>query len=360
MDEVIIENSNNQEELLEEKPTTIELSMSELIIETHDFEKSIKQIKVFSEKIPKNLEFKMVKTDGWFFHLGEHKVTGTELNTLTEKIQDYLIDFNLLHIKFIKEFGQVYNALKALDKDYIQAILIAFKSAEKANDEVKVAQGDITKTIDLQKKTINVLKQFKEKIESYEHLEDVDKIWDNSQKIREEILSINSDIRKINSYTKNLLQAVETLSQFKSTLENYEHLKDIDILWSKSESFIKEISGISKKLDDISISIVSQEQTINYLLQFKERLDNYEHLKEIDETWGRIKVFESEMTESKDNLKCHKEQIHILNNCLQEFQKKNDESSKTFSKKLKIVYAIAGSSIGIAIIEFVLLLLRII
>lgn len=332
--------------------------MGELIIKKHDFEASKNQLKVFSEQTPKDLELRKVEISGGFFGLGDHTVTGNELNSLTTQIQDYLIDFNSLHTKFIKEIGQVYNALEALDKDYIQAILIAIKAAEKANNEVKVAQGDITKTIELQKKTINVLKQFKEKIGSYEHLEDVDKLWNASLKIREEISSINNDIKNINASAKNQLQRIETLNQFKTTLEECEHLKDIDMLWSQSESFSKEISGINKKLDETAISIDSQEQSIGLLLQFKDKLDNYEHLEEIDETWDKFKTFEMDIITSKDIINVHEGQIDGLKYSLKEMQKQNDERSQSFSKKLKIAYALAGSSIGIAIIAFVVLMLR--
>lgn len=334
--------------------------MSELIIKTHEFEASKKQLKVFSEQTPTDLELRKVEISGGFLGLGDHKVTGYELNSLTTQIQEYLIDFNSLHTKLIKEFGQVYNALEALDKDYIQAILIAIKAAEKANNEVKVAQGDIANTIELQKKTINVLKQFKEKIESYEHIGDVDKLWDTYLKIREEISSINSDIKNINVSAKGQIQAIETLNQFKTVLEEYEHLKDIDMLWSQSESFSKEVSGINKKLDDTAISIDSQEQSIGLLVQFKDKLNNYKHLEEIDKIWDKYKSFESDIITSKDIIKVHEGQIDGLRNSLQEMKKENDERSQTFSKKLRTAYVLAGSSIGIAIIEFVLLMLRII
>lgn len=442
--------------------------MGELIIQKHDFEASKNQLKVFSEQTPKDLELRKVEISGVFFGLGDHTVTGNELNSLTTQIQDYLIDFNSLHTKFIKEIGQVYNALEALDKDYIQAILIAIKATEKTNNEVKVAQGDITKTIELQKKIINVLKQFKEKIESYkhladidnmwndsqklqkdvaaisnnvantaasikvntqelkslnkfkeqiekikhiknidelwndsqyfkkeilsiadkidniivslenqlqtldtltqfkekiesyEHLGDVDKLWDDALKIRDEISSISNEIRNINESAKNQLQAIETLNQFKTTLEECEHLKDIDMLWSQSESFSKEISGINKKLDGTAISIDSQEQSIGLLLKFKDKLDNYEHLEEIDETWDKCKTFEMDIITSKDIINVHEGQIDSLKKSLQEMQKQNDERNQTLSKKLKTTYALAGSAIGIAIIEFVLLMLRII
>lgn len=334
--------------------------MGELIIKTHDFEASKNQIKVFSEQTKTDLELRKVDISGGFLGLGDHKVTGYELNSLTTQIQDYLIDFNSVHTKLIQEFGQVYNALDALDKDYIQAILIAIKAAEKVNNEVKIAQGDITKTIELQKKTITVLKQFKEKIESYEHLGDVDKLWDASLIIREEISLINNDINNINLSAKNQIQEIEMLNQFKTTLEEYEHLKDIDMLWSQFESFSKEISCINKKLDNTATSIDSQEQSIGFLLQLKEKLDNYEHLEEIDETWDKCKNFEMAITTSNDTINVHEGQIDDLKNCLQEMQKQNDERSRTFSKKLKIAYALAGSSVGIAIIGFVLLMLRII
>lgn len=150
------------------------------------------------------------------------------------------------------------------------------------------------------------------------------------------------------------------LNQFKTTLEEYEHLKDIDMLWSQFESFSKEISCINKKLDNTATSIDSQEQSIGFLLQLKEKLDNYEHLEEIDETWDKCKNFEMAITTSNDTINVHEGQIDDLKNCLQEMQKQNDERSRTFSKKLKIAYALAGSSVGIAIIGFVLLMLRII
>ena len=442
--------------------------MSDINIKTHDFEASKNQIKVFSEQTPLDLKLDKVDTDGWFFGLGDHNVTGHELNNVTTQIQRYLIDFNSLNITFIKEFGQVYNALEALDKDYIQAILIAIKAAEKANNEARVAKGDITKAIELQKKTITVLKQFKEKIESHKHLGDIDKMWTDSQKLQkdvaaisnsftnalaslkvdtqevktlnkfkeqiekikhiknidelwndsqcfknenlaiaekidnitasienqlqimetltqfkekiesyvhigdvdmlwdaslklqEEISSIYNDIENINFSAKNQLQATEKLNQFRTIIEEYKHLKDIDKLWSQSESFSKEISGIIKKLADTAISIDSLGQSMGLLLQFKEKLDNYEHLEEIDETWDKCRIFEIDIIASKNIVSDHEGQIESFKNCLQEMQKQNDERYQAYSKKLKIAYTLAGSSMGIATIAIILFMLRII
>lgn len=77
---------------------------------------------------------------------------------------------------------------------------------------------------------MNVFNQFKELLESYEHLGDVDKLWVDSLKIREELASVNTDIEDINALAKKQLQAIETLNQFKSILEDFEHLRSIRCL----------------------------------------------------------------------------------------------------------------------------------
>jgi DNA repair exonuclease SbcCD ATPase subunit len=441
--------------------------MSELVIKTHDFERSKNQLKVFSEQTPQDLELRRVDISGGFLGRGDHKVTGYELNSLTTQIQEYLIDFNTLHTKFINEFGQVYNALEALDKDYIQAILIAIKAAEKANNDIKTAQSDITKTIEIQKKTISALKQFKEKIDSYKHLididkmwnesqklqkdiatisdsvtnatvaikektqelkslqkfkeqidkikhlknvdelwdatanfkkaissidikidgiteslkcqvqmleslvgfkkkfeslnhiEDVDKLWDDTLKIHNEIASINSNIENSKEIVIGQQQTMRELCKFKDALEKCEHLRDIDILWCKAENISEKVSADTKRIDEAFSLIQHYEQSIDSLVQFKNRIDEYEHLKDVDETWKRCNTFELNISSAKDVMNAHQKQIEVLQSSIQEIQEKNEERSKLISKKLKAAYILVGSSIGIATIEFVLLMTRI-
>lgn len=151
-----------------------------------------KSAKKISEETATDLDLKKVdsgKGVGEFFgdlFLGrgigtDHIVKGSEWNALTADIQQHLIDINNMHRSFIGEIGHVYTALESLDKDYIQAILIAVKSAQKANGEAKIAQADIEKTIEEQKKIIKVLQQFKEKLDKFRHIVDVDKMWNELQ-----------------------------------------------------------------------------------------------------------------------------------------------------------------------------------
>jgi len=150
--------------------------MDKLEIKTHDFETEKQGLKNFSQKEAEELKLDTVETYG-LFGFGDHKVTGYELNNRLNTIQQHLIDLNNTNNQTIKEFGQVYNALEALDKDYIQAILISIKATEKTSERIEATQEQIKKIVDDQKKTLEVLKRFKQKLDNYVHLGDIDAIW---------------------------------------------------------------------------------------------------------------------------------------------------------------------------------------
>lgn len=162
--------------------------MGKLVIQHHDFENAKKEIKKFSEQTKTDLDLKKVDDSkdigeflsDWFFGRGiglDHKVTGEELNELTSQIQTHLYGINNTQIKLIREFGQVYRALEALDKDYIQAILVSINATEETSQSTQEAQRQIRKIVENQKKTLEELKKFKQKLDGYAHLGDVDSLW---------------------------------------------------------------------------------------------------------------------------------------------------------------------------------------
>ena len=187
--------------------------MDELVIQNHNFEEAKQAIKEFSEQTTVDLHLNRVNSKKEFGEwLGDalfggglgtdHKVTGGELNELTVQIQSHFQDVNETEIKLIKQFGEVYNALEALDKDYIQAILIAIKATEKTSEGIAETQEQIKKIVEDQKKTLEVLKKFKQKLDGYEHLKDVDALWESNEEHTQQI----EDIQKQNEETHNLIQ----------------------------------------------------------------------------------------------------------------------------------------------------------
>lgn len=254
--------------------------MEELVIQTHDFEESKKQLKKFSEETTTDLDLKRVdsgKGVGEFFgdlFLGrgigtDHIVKGSELNSLTVDIQQHLIDINNMQRSFINEIGHVYTALESLDKDYIQAILIAVKSAQKANGEAKIAQADIEKTIEEQKKIIKVLQQFKDKLDKFKHIVDIDKMWSELQDYQKGAISIQ--------------KSLSTLEQFKSRMDKSKHISDVDKMWSDLKKREEDIANINSLLE-------AQSESITELLSVKEIVDAIEHISDVDKLWQDVQA----------------------------------------------------------------------
>ena len=168
------------------------------VVEYHSFEKAKRELKAFSEQTSTDLELTKVDNDkglGEFFGdiifcrgIGlDHKVTGEELNELTSQVQRHLHSVNNTQNKLIREFGQVYNALEALDKEYIKGILCSIAATEETSEDLKQANGKIEEILEEQRRTIGVLKKFKQRLEGYAHLSDVDRLWSDCRRWEQEI-----------------------------------------------------------------------------------------------------------------------------------------------------------------------------
>lgn len=140
-----------EQEVVEQEQEKFEINISK-----HDFDEAKEHLKEFAEQSQDELYFDKVRThDDFFgFEFAEHGVTGNEFNTLVEQIQNYISKFYDNQQTFIEEFGQVYKALEALDKDYIQAILSSVAAIEHTNNKILKEQARIDKTIEKQKLTL--------------------------------------------------------------------------------------------------------------------------------------------------------------------------------------------------------------
>ncbi len=182
-------------------------------ISTHDFEEAKGKIKQFTDQMPSNPTFRPFPVAGGLFNWFPHNVTGDELNSFVKSLEKHMIDFNRNQIAFLKEFGHVYEAFESLDRDYIQAILIAVKSAEKASTEAKDAQRDIDITVDRLCQTVESYKRFKSKVESYEHLEDTDQMWNELRVIKQYVEKHGEITEDQNEQIRNLTNQNRVLSR---------------------------------------------------------------------------------------------------------------------------------------------------
>lgn len=322
--------------------------MDELVIQYHDFENAKEEIKRFSEQTTTDLDLKKVNLSksvkeflgDWAFGRGigfEHKVTGKELNELTLQIQTHLYSINNTQIKLIKEFGQVYNALEALDKDYIKAILISIKATEETSKGIQYTQEQIKKIVENQKKTLEGLKKFKQKLDGYAHLGDIDKIWGDCQKWHQDMVLFTKEISVAighsNDNTKNIealktslsavkkktidlsaqfsqmIKRLESVTTFTSALDKITHLQDVDEMWESLATAHSILKNISSVIEVIRKGAAKHQEEINKILAFIEKVYSLEHLMDVDKLWSHM---EEQKLHLKDIDRINEEQIGQL------------------------------------------------
>ncbi|NDV63803.1 hypothetical protein [Bacteroides sp. 224] len=133
---------------------------------------------------------------------------------------------------------------------------------------------------------IAVLQQYRTMLESHEHLSDIDTIWNNVEGYKINLTSLHQQvdefIEKVNQATERINNDITVMQQYHSTLESYEHLADIDAIWNdveghktdlaslhqQMESFIKEVHSSENEIKE-TIQKMSESNTSAYLLYEK-------------------------------------------------------------------------------------------
>lgn len=357
--------------------------MNEIAIKRHSFDLAKNRLKEFSEKTEAELEIDKVRTDGGFLGLGDHKVTGYELNRRLETIQEHFIAVNTTNNKVIKEFREVYNALDVLDKDYITSIVANVKAIEKTSNDVRVQQGtlkqhneklanqqskldahqaEIEKNVANISKIVTALKVFKEKLEGYKHLTDIDKIWSDCKTIQNEIRVVSDSVTKfskkatediatannknkdlsnqVNRYiltlrneaksfkkffsdlseklesTANLLNiqipVIQETASFAEHLKTVAHIDDVDSMWDDINKAKENFNTIENSLQNIEADILKMQKHIDEIDSFVAILKGYAHLQDIDNMWNDLDICKTNIKKINDDIQRHQNEFDTL------------------------------------------------
>lgn len=170
------------------------------------FLENMNRIKKFSENIQVEIELPTVQTDGALFGLFDYKVTGDDLNEVTQRIQNLIINQNNISNKIIEEFNTIYETFSTLNKDYLRRIVVGVKATEEASNLAQKGVDSINALMVFQDKTIKKLILFQEKIEKIEHLSDVGTIFTNLKKAEDKICYLENYLETTNIYFENELQ----------------------------------------------------------------------------------------------------------------------------------------------------------
>ena len=185
----IMMRDNEQVEIPPIDPKDLNGLTGELVIKTHNFEDAKRRLKEVSEKKIEGFKINIVGTkDKFLFLEGDHKVTGKEFNDRIIAIDQHLINLHTKTYENNKEFGEVYNALEALDKDYIAVILTSINAIEEVSKHMR---EEIDTIKEVQKKTLENFQKFKQELKM-----DIAEISNESQMRHKEVSSLSKELKK--------------------------------------------------------------------------------------------------------------------------------------------------------------------
>ena len=167
--------------------------MNEIEIKKHNFEIAKKRIGDFKLSNNGNSFARIEEKE--FFGFFDHNVTGQEMNKHIDKVQNAFIGVNKYINDIVKEFKEIYKALDALDKEYINGIIKSLEKAQKAINE----NNDTVKNLE---ETVNHLLEIEENIDVFK--QDIANLNNNNTTRTSRIANIKLQIERLeNANIKN-------------------------------------------------------------------------------------------------------------------------------------------------------------
>ncbi len=334
-------------------------------VSKHNFESKKKQLKEFSETPEKALTISHVETGGEWLGITKHNVTGAELNTRLEKIQNNFMTVNDSINKLIREFRTIYDTFDVLDNEYITAIVANVKAIEKTSDDVRKQQNKLDKhqdeiqgTVKNTKKIVDALKSFKTKLEKIEHISDIDKIWNEynsfvkklnnfeqtqkkelssfsaaSKKQETTISTLTNSLNEVKAQEDESRKLIEQLDNFNKKISALKHLLEVDEIWNnceesketiqkqqselaaintKSNKQTELINALSQNLDEAEKYAKESRELIAQLEDFREKISALNHLMDIDKIWEQSNNHQTRIDEIVQDSKTHTDKLNAL------------------------------------------------
>ena len=243
-------------------------------------------------------------------------------------------------------------------KQASEQALDASKEALNASKKAKVAQADIKRTIEALQKTVSILKNFKD---------DVTIKLKTLNAIPTRIDNIDSQIKKIEQSYKSVIQATKDIQSVRYTLNSISHLKDIDTIWKDVEGHKANLAVFHQQVDTFIEKVNQTTERINNdiaaLQQYRTVLESYQHLGDVDAIWNDVEGHKIDIGKIQEKLDSFITEVRITTDEIKESIKKqekvNSDAHFRFEIRIKTAYYIGGSAVGLSLVNYLLQILGI-
>ena len=207
---------------------------------------------------------------------------------------------------------------------------------------------------------------------------ELDNLAATSENCKESIATLSKNLVDAEKYAADSRNLIIKLEDFREEVSALNHLMEIDEIWKKNEEHqirikrveqeskvhIDELNELEQRDSKMCESITSNTHEISLLKKYKDELSGISHLYDIDGMWNDIEDHTSKLIECEkrdveltDTIQKNKEEV---NEKIVEAVQAANVAVEILTKKVKYAYWIAGGSAGLAIVEMILLLMKVI
>lgn len=266
-------------------------------------------------------------------------------------------------VKKINENIKVLMNLKSnLDKiKHIKDVDTMHKDLLDVRQNFEQEKKKTTGRMDTISEEIQQLQGFKEIVEGIKHLKDVDNIYSDLSDLQEEVAEDKENQKELIS---SIQTNVKELAEFRRELEKSEHLHNIDDIHTKLENLQK---VISEEENRIAKDLSSIQTDIKGLTEYRQVMEQIEHLKDVDALWEsneqlKHSVDELDRTVTNSGQKINTMEEDVQHNADEIINIKNEllkyealeKEVIQLRGKVKILCYALGGTIGVVVLQIIL------
>ena len=211
---------------------------------------------------------------------------------------------------------------------------------------------------------IAILKEYRDQLGGISHLEDVDRMWQNVAEHTERLAALTQVDKQLLEGMASNAQDIAGLKEYRDQLGGISHLEDVDRMWQNVAEHTERLAALTQVDDQLREGLSTNMQDITDLKKYRDQLSGISHLEDVDHMWQDIAEHTNQLVSGEQRDKALAAAIEQHKQDTDQKIAKTTETAnvavESLQKKVQYAYWIAGGSAGLAMIELILLLTKVI
>lgn len=208
-------------------------------------------------------------------------------------------------------------------------------------------------------------------LEVYSQIENFRTIIKETEKYKSYLVDIHQQLDSFSKEMEFAMKQVQEdliiQKQYYSVLKSYSHLGDIDGIWNNVETHKKAIAELQAQLGIFSQDIKMMREQFQYdissLLQFRTKVESYVHLDDVDAMWNEVEQNRCSYAKLYQSFNLYKKEsdakVEELTLALKSIENQRQIDNQDYKNKLKVGYSMIGGIVALFIGQIILQVLGI-